>query len=296
MRVIWNYQRHPTYEEAQALYAPILDYSVPAMDIVAQAAGTNDPDKFLYFMGKAAQIDPSRYLDIADYYRKIHNYDLAATNYELGLSLNPDAVENASRCGWLMRYYLQKMRTADAHRVADFAGDVYSSAGLQTKAEFFEATGDYDNAFGWYVKNEERYDDSLPLINFCLRFKDKTGSTNYDAQLQERVGKIFPKGMEPVTLKDFGFPSTPPRNGVFFKGENKLLTDAGMKWGTVVVAINGTRIHNFVQYRYVRDSGNFTNLDLIVWQGGRYREFTPNPPNHLFGVEMGDYPPKAERR
>jgi len=32
-------------------------------------------------------------------------------------------------------------------------------------------------------------------------------------------------------------------------------------------------------------------LDLIVWQGGKYREVRPNVPGHLFGVDIPDYSP-----
>jgi cytochrome c2 len=60
----------------------------------------------------------------------------------------------------------------------------------------------------------------------------------------------------------------------------------------VIVAVYGVRVHNFAQYSYGRGLKDTPELDLIVWQGDGYHEFTPAPPNHLFGADFGDFPSK----
>jgi len=181
---------------------------------------------------------------------------------------------------------LKKGETQKAQSVADAAGEVYSAVGLEAKAEFFEATGKYAEAFEWYAKEEERYDDSSSLIGFCVRYKAKTGDTRFDAALKSRLAKLFPKGIEKVTLKDF---QTAPVDGLMLREGNDLVSKAGMKTGDVIVAVNGIRTHNSNQYDYGRDTGATNGMTLIVWQGNQYREIRASPPNNRFGVHLDDY-------
>jgi hypothetical protein len=190
---------------------------------------------------------------------------------------------------WLVKYYLKKGETQKAQSIADKAGGVYSAVGLEAKAEFFEATGKYDEAFEWYAKEEKRYDKPDPLISFCIRYKAKAGDTRFDAELNSRVLKLFPKGIEKVDLKDF---QSAPADGVLLQKENDLVSKARMKTGDIIVAVNGIRVHNLPQYLQGRETSMAPEMTLIVWQGNQYREIKASPPNHRFGVDMGDYPAK----
>ena len=60
----------------------------------------------------------------------------------------------------------------------------------------------------------------------------------------------------------------------------------------MIVALNGTRTHTCAQYSCVCDLLAGPEMDLIVWQGGGYHEIKASPPNHLFGVDFGDYRPQ----
>ena len=92
-----------------------------------------------------------------------------------------------------------------------------------------------------------------------------------------------------MALKDF---HSPPTDGVVFKEQSDLMTAVGLKEGDVIVAVYGTRVHNTAQYEYGRGMRGASEMDLIVWQGDAYREIKASPPNHLFGVDIGDYTPK----
>jgi hypothetical protein len=151
-----------------------------------------------------------------------------------------------------------------------------------------ESTSNYDGAFEWFAKIEERYDKSFPLMEFCQRYKKLTGDARFDAELQKRIPKLFPKGIEKVSLGNF---HKEPADGVLIRGKSDLLRSAGMKPGNVIVAINGVCVHNFEQYCYVLESLDTPELDLIVWQGTAYHEIKSSPPNHRFGVDFGDYKP-----
>lgn len=240
-------------------------------------------------MLQAAELNPACYYDLGDYALNHTNEDRAAQYYDKAAATDPDSVRVANNAEWRVRYYLRKNQTDKAREIADFAGEVYSSRGLEAKAVFFEATTNYDDAFEWYAKIEERYDNSIPLLRFCARYQSQTGDQRFEPEVQKRIRKLFPKGIEKVSLNDF---HGPPTDGVVIKQQNELLHSAGLKAGDVVVAVYGVRVHNFRQYDYGRELKNTPELDLIVWQGDAYREFKPSPPNHLFGVIFGTYPPK----
>ena len=280
---IWKtkYKTKPTYEQASALFQPVLAYDNYAMEKVADTV-QDQPARYEQLLSKAAEIDPSDYFTLANYFMRKKQDDKAAGYFEK----DPDAVEVANNANWLVHYYLKKGRIADAQRVADFAGEVYSFRGLETKAQFFEATSNYSEAFQWFSNIEERYEDSIPVIAFCLRYKAKTGDTRFDAEVEKRSGKLFPKGIEKVSLGDF---QSAPADGVIIKQENDLVRSFGLGRGDVIVAVFGIRVHNFAQYKYSRETSLNPELDLIVWQDNRYREIKATSPNHRFGVDFGDY-------
>jgi tetratricopeptide (TPR) repeat protein len=283
---IWKtkYKMQPTYEQASALFQPVLAYDNYAMEKVADTV-QDQPAKYEQLMSKAAELNPSDYFKLADYFEQ-RNDDKAAAYIEKGNSLDPDSVRASYYASWLIKYYLKKGQTEDARREADFAGEVYSFVGLQAKAEFLEATKDYMGAFQWYANIEERYEDSGPLVAFCLRYKSKTGDTRFDGEVQKRANKVFPNGVEKVAIGNF---IGAPIDGVVLKEESDLLKAAGLKQGDVIVAAYGIRVHNVIQYDYERDNSDDPEMDLIVWQGDGYHEIKASPPNHRFGVDIDNY-------
>jgi len=278
-------KKRPTYEQSQEVYKRVLPFATYAMAAVAETAH-EQPDRYETLMSQAAAQDPARYYNLGDYMQARQMDDKAAMYYEKGNQLCSDRVSASYCAGWLSRYYLRKGETEKAREVTDAAGKVYSAVGLEAKAEFLEATGKYTDAFDWYAKEEERYNDSGPLISFCSRYKAKTGDSRFDADLESRALKLFPKGMEKVSLKDF---QSAPADGTLVRGESEQLNNAGIKTGDIIVAVNGIHVHNFAQYCCSRESGITPEITLIVWEGNQYREIKASPPNHRFGGDMGDY-------
>jgi tetratricopeptide (TPR) repeat protein len=286
-----KYNQHPTYEQATALFGALLPYSVTALQQIA-ATLTNSPERYEKLMLQAAELSPGCYYTLGDYARNGKQEDKAARYYDKACAADPDRVRVANYANWRSHYYLKQGNPTLAREIADEAGEVYSFYGLEAKASFLEATTNYDGAFEWFAKIEERYNNSTPVIRFCLRYKAQTGDGRFDSELQQRRGKLFPKGLERVSLNDF---NGPPADGVLVAQENDRLKSAGLKAGDVIVAVYGVRVHNLDQYAYGRDLTNTPALDLIVWQSKAYREFKPSPPRHLFGVPFLDYSPKPAR-
>ncbi len=284
---IWKtkYKEKPTYDQASTLFHPVLSYDCQAMRKVANSV-KEQPARYEQLLSQAAELNPSDYFTLADYCADRNEDDKAATYIEKGNSLDPDSVRASYHASWLIKYYLKKGQTDAARREADFADDVYSSAGLQAKAEFLEATGDYNGAYQWYSNIEERYEDSGPVIAFCIRYKNKTGDSRYDNELKRHIKNYFPDGIEKITLNDF---LAAPTDGVLINEATDLARSAGLHVGDVIVAVDGIRVHNFKQYSYGRELNISQEMNLIVWQRGNYHEIKANPPSHRFGGDFGDY-------
>ncbi len=202
-----KYKDHPTYEQLLELYRPVLEYSAHALSRVA-AVTEAQPDRFEKLMAKAAALDPDYYYNLSTYFIERTNETKTADYLEKAIALGPDSVTAANQAGWLIQYYLRQGQKEKARQLADMAGEVYSARGLAAKAEFFEAVGNYDEAFTWFAKIEERYNYPDDLLTFCQRYKQKTGDTRFDNEAQKRLGKLFPVGIEKVTLNDFQKPPT----------------------------------------------------------------------------------------
>lgn len=282
-------KKHPqtaSYEQLTEIYRPVLDYSVSAMSIVAKAA-VNKPETYEALLTTAARVAPSYYFRLGEYFADRGQETKAAGYHQQGIDEASDAVLSANHSKWLMNYYLRQGAREKARKIADMAADAYSSSGLQTKAEFLELTGDHAGAFEWLGKVEERYGISQPLIEFCERYKARTGDLRYDQEVKQRAAKVFPQGLEQV--KPGGF-SGPPTDGVLLGGDSQLARSVGLQKGDVIVASYGNRVHNVAQYIFLRATASSDQVELVVWQPRTgYREVKASLPQRRFGVAIETY-------
>jgi tetratricopeptide (TPR) repeat protein len=286
-----KYNDHATFEQTMALYHDVIDYSPGALRGVANTV-EDQPAKFESLMKQAAEMDPLNYYYLANYMFNRNEEDKAAGYYQLMYEKDPDRVRVANSVEWLVRYYLKHNRRAKAGEIARDAGESYSYRGLETQAIFFEETSNYENAFKWYAAIDERYDGANPVIEFCLRYKEATGSTRFDSEVEKRLNKLFPKGVEKVSISDF---KSRPTDGVILMGQNALMDSVGLRKDDVIVAVNGLRVHDVTQYMYGRNQRSSLELNLIVWQSDAYHEVTASPPKHRFGVNINTYAPQRAR-
>ena len=277
---------HPSSDQAEALCRNVLPFNCRAMVAVARTEMGN-PARYEQLMAAAATIDPSYYLSLGCYFDARRDTEKAADYFKKASQL-ADAVTGASCSAWLVHYYLQKGDKTSAQIIANNGAEVYSSAGLRAKAEYLEATGDYDGAVEWYQKILERYtDENGPLMGYYLRYKKRTGDGTYDSQVDDGLAAAFPGGVESASIGDF---SGVPRDGVLVAGDSDALEQIGIHAGDVIVAVSGVRVHNFGQYCLAREFPPDETLDLIVWNGA-YREIKVSILGHRFGADFRDYIP-----
>jgi len=280
-----KYHGRATYDQMEQIYHPVLEYDSYRMSELAETV-PDKPDAYEKLMLKAAAIDPDRYYALGDFFGKLNQDDKAAAYLEKAMALHPDAVAAAGHSSWLINYYQRKGMTSKAMALADQAADVYSYSGLEAKAELLESLGKYAEAWEYFLKIEERYNRSEALMAFVARYKAKTADGRYDQELQNRLKSLFPSGLEKVSFQDF---KAPPSDGVIINEENKLVSDAGLKRGDIIVAVNRIRVHTFKQYSYAREVTATPDLALIVWQKDHYAEIKASPPRHRFNAAFASY-------
>jgi tetratricopeptide (TPR) repeat protein len=268
-----KYHNQATIDEAMPYYQALLPYSIGALRAVANTV-SNTPDLYDKYMLQAAALNPEFYYDLGNNAIRQKQNDKAAQYFEQASTNDPDSVRISNFAVWRVRYYLRQGQTDKARAVADFGAMVYSYLGLESKANFMEATSNYNSAYEWFARIDERYDDSAPLVAFCLRYWQLTNDTRFEKDLQKRVQAVFPNGVEHVRLGDF---KAAPTDGVRIQIPNNRLAP-GFRRGDVIVAIEGVRVHTVRQYIYVRDLPKETVRDIIIWQDGAYHEINANTP------------------
>jgi len=286
-----RHHERESYAQAEEVYRPLLEYSArPNLRLATHT--TNDPPRYEQIMLRYAKLNPFGYFTLGRYFADRQEEEKAAGYYEKAVELDTDAVAMANNCEWLVNYYQRKGRVAEAETLADRAAEVYSMAGLRTKARLMETLEKYDEAREYYSRIEERYEQAGPLVGFCVRYKAKTGDARFDPEVQKRLKTLFPRGLEKVGLPDF---KLPPEEGVLITEDKPLLQQAGLKKGDIIVALDGLRVYDMTQYQYVRGLTNAPELRLLVWNGAEYSEIKASPPKRLFGAQFADFDRPAKK-
>lgn len=272
-------------DELKAIYRPILEYAPHALECVA-VAYEPQPAEYERYMTLAAKSAPHNYFQLGNYFAGRKEEDKAARYYEQAVALVLDDVWVANQSDWLVKYYFRKGRITEADHLANRAAEVYSHSGLMTKSDLLFLEKKYAESLEYVRKMDERYDRPEAIPAWIGKYKAATGDTRYDKELQAFEQKHFPNGKEPAVLADF---KVKPQSGVRFEEDSALLNAAGLKRGDIIVALDGVRVYNLMQYNYLRDTLKTPELKLIVWGGMQYREVTASPPDHKFGVSLSNY-------
>jgi hypothetical protein len=200
------------------------------------------------------------------------------------VDLGEDRIQAANSCSWLVTYLEDHGKADQALAIAQMAAEVYSFSGLDVMAQLMERRGKLKEAEDYFEKIAERYEDNAPLDGFYAR--QRAANPEYEKRAAAGERRIFPDGIKKVALADF---QASPTVGTILAGNNQYIAAAKLKQGDVVVALDGYRTDNSTQYQYVRGlSRSDVPLQLIVWDGSRYREVTANPPKRRFRVDLKD--------
>jgi tetratricopeptide (TPR) repeat protein len=274
-----------TYENANSTFGRLQPYSSLAAACIADSKA-NEPEQYEKLMATAVKWDPSYYMTLAQYQWERGRTNEAMKSYEQEEQVDPDAVGLANLAPRRVRYYLATGQKEKAKQTADFGAQVYSAGGLESEALYLENTGDLAEAYEWYSKIDERYNDADYLLYFCCRHVGSSGNAGLDKRIGGRLQSWYNERQK-VSLNDL---SGPPADGVTLTNAGPLLEKLSIKNGDIVVAARGIRVHNMTQLWFARDMDRAPTLKIIYWDGNNYREATATlNAEHLLGATLVNY-------
>lgn len=267
-------------------YGPVADYHLEAVRRLA-ACYKDQPDRYESAMRKAASLDPDNYMVLGEYFAERNMPEKAAAAYLDGFEKADNHVLVAHYTPWLVKYLFETGDLAMARKVAEYGAEVYSYNGLLAALWLQEKQGQWEAALETARKIDERYNETPIEETACLlRMGETDRKRADDFGYAEKVGRLFPNGLQKVSLSDF---SEAPEKGVLINGTARTLEPFGLARNMVIVSVNGYRTENFPQYAVIRSFIETPDLSLVVWDGNSYRLSEGTVPGGMFGVDMIDY-------
>ncbi len=196
---------------------------------------------------------------------------------------------NLFNADWLIDHYLDSGRKDMARKVGEMAAGIDHWAGPKVYGELLEQLGNLDEAGAVFRRGFETYNSIGPLVDFYSRnaeYLSADGISNRQ-RLEDLGEKVFPEGMQKVMPPGF---NDRPVNGVLIRTGSSLSRSYGLHAGSVVVAVDGIKVENLLQYNYMRyiDLQN-KRIHLIFWHDGKYGEAAVWADERRLGVNLQDY-------
>jgi tetratricopeptide (TPR) repeat protein len=276
-------QRSPA--DLAAVYGPLADYHVRIMGKVAFAAWY-DTDEFRKRQGAMCEIAPRYCYNLGHRLAELGLADEAAVAYRKGLDRDPDRVGAANTSRWLVDYYFDHGRIREAEAIAREAAETYSGQGLFVMARLEERRGRLAEAEEYYRRILDRYDSAQELAGFYYRQARVEKKAAYEPKLRDALARALPAGLEPLDRASL---KAPPVDGVVVKGENDNTKKCRIKWGHVIVGLDGYRVRDWRAYDVVRALSQSPRMKLVVWRGASYDDVEVELWDRWFRVDLDTY-------
>lgn len=270
----------------QEIAGDLLEYHLPIIDSATRILDARDSEMQETLLTRAAQIDPDRNYQLAQFLVAQNRLDEAAETYQAMVNLASDRVAVANRVQWLVEYYFQVGQIDEARAVAAMAGEVYSHQGIETYSWFLEQNGEYDAAEAELLKLVERYDSPAELSRFYARRAIADPDSSYAEKLRAQEAAIFPNGRHQVVLSDF---AGEPTRGIGFAGNSDIMRQNGLAPTDIVVAVDGWRVENEQQYLFARDLETGPQFSLIIYRDGKYQEMPVTADQRRLRVHLRNF-------
>jgi hypothetical protein len=252
--------RHTALADIERLAGKRLEYDLRPMRAAMKFKSGGEPALELY--QRMCEISASECAGFAWNLILANRPDDAARAYQRAFS-DPtlDGVTMSHQTEWLVNYYHEHHRDADALKLAGRSAEVGSASGLLTAAHLYERLERFSDAEELYQHVRERYDDPAGLLGFYYRAVNVRQDASYERRWQIAREKVFPDDLvktPPAAEK--------PARGVHVESGSASATAAGIRSGDIIVTVDGWRVEDVRQYHAVRAfplDGGFT---LTIWR------------------------------
>lgn len=273
------------YAEVRRVFNPRLEYDLRALRLARDRAA--EPEERVRIARTACTVATAECMALGSELARQNRADEAALQYARAFedpSVDSVAISNNAR--WLVNYYMDRGRTADAEALADRAGSTGAYEGLITKAHLDERLRRFEAAEEGY-RAAESYNRPGELIGFYYRAVNVHKQPAYKPLLDERLASLFPSGLVQISAIN-----ARPAAGVIITKDSELSRAAGLQAGDLIVGLEGWRVDNLPQYRAINAFFTTDVMKITAWRTSVF-EVTVTAPNRLMGIEFRTHPIKG---
>jgi len=249
-------------------YRPLLEYDVRAIRHVALLQ-KDDVETYRGLYERLSTIDPDYYLLLGDYLANRNRPEAAADAFERGVERARNRSAVVRRLPWLVGQQLDLGRTDRATELAEMAAAAGSAEGLRAMGYLMERLGRYQEAVEWYGRIAEEHGLQKWLDFFYIRHDHRFGDGQFAPRASEAWERVFPEGLIRVALEDF---LSPPVAGGFPLDRMSGTDGFELEVDDLVVALDGYRVANPLQYELIWTLADGPEVSAIVWRDDRYVE------------------------
>jgi tetratricopeptide (TPR) repeat protein len=275
--------------ELATVYGELSDYNLVVMGKLADAA-YYDPVEFRKRQGAMCELTAEGCFFLGYRLAEMGFADEAAVAYQKAFDGAEDRVWAASKSLWLVDYYFDHGQAARAERVARAAAETYSNQGLYVLARLLERSGRLREAEEYYRRILDRYESASRLAGFYYRQARVKRKADYEARFRDALALAMPDGLEPLDRSTL---PAKPEDGVVVKKENDLTKKFGLKYGNVIVGLDGFRVRDRRQYTALLEFDFSPKMKLVAWRGVSYDDIEAEVWDRDFRVTLEDVKSKA---
>ncbi len=268
-----RYLGEATPAETEELWGPVREYDAGLKWNLLAAA--RDDATYLRYAKEACDSDVEACGVLSD---ELYMHGLgtdARSLFERAYANARDRVSLSNHESQAIDDYFDRGQTERALKVAQEGAAVYSEAGLEDMGRVLERLGKYEQAEALYKEMAERYEGSRWHLDvFYFRYQHRIGGDLFQEQATEVTQRVFPRGLERVSLNEWKEPPFPIEGASVPDGSARAasLRQAGVVAGDVILAIDHYRVRNDTQYLCVIRLTDAPTINLLVWRGGRILE------------------------
>jgi S1-C subfamily serine protease len=132
-----------------------------------------------------------------------------------------------------------------------------------------ERMGRLNQAEVYYGRIGERYEEKHELLGFFHRQAKGGTNARYQKRYEKLLPTVFPDGLQRV---DRAALTAAPKDGARVRKRGEGATPPVLKWGDVIVGLDGYRVRSVRELGAVRALDHANAVDLVVWRDQGYQD------------------------